>query len=170
MSVHVARHLPRSPSLGPADRRAIVLAMLGGLFLLRVVGQVLVTYTGAGWLPDVEQWQSGLLPYPVLLASQAGILVALAIIVRDAWRGRGRSVVPRPRLGCLARWLGVAYAGSMVARYAITMTLHPEWRWTGHTNPIIFHGVLATFVIVYGGVLLGEGHGSRSRGFRSSLT
>jgi hypothetical protein len=77
--------------------------MLGGLFHLRVVGQVLVTYTGAGWLPDVEQWQSGLLPYPVLLASQAGILVAPAIIVRDAWRGAWlqvtrSSVLPHVRL------------------------------------------------------------------------
>ena len=36
----------------------------------RVAGQIVVVLRAPRWLPPMEQWQSGLLPYPVLLASQ----------------------------------------------------------------------------------------------------
>jgi hypothetical protein len=38
----------------------------------------------------------------------------------------------------------------MVGRYIVTMTLHPEYRWLGHTIPIWFHFVLAAFVYTCG--------------------
>jgi hypothetical protein len=36
----------------------------------------------------------------------------------------------------------------------VTMALRPEWRWVGHSIPIILHCVLATLLLVYSGVLL----------------
>jgi hypothetical protein len=130
------------------------LALLGAGFLLRAVGQALVVFAGADWLPAAEHWQSGLLPYPLLLASQLGILALIAVIVRDAWRGRGRLVSPMPRLGHAVRWFGIVYFAAMVVRYAVTMAVRPEWRWFGHSIPVLFHLVLATFLLVYSGVLL----------------
>ena len=38
---------------------------------------------------------------------------------------------------------------SMVVRYGVTMTLHPEYRWFGHTIPIWFHMVLAAYLYFY---------------------
>lgn len=138
----------------PASWHGPVMAALGGLFFLRVIGQVLVRYAGVRWLPAEEHWQSGLLPYPSLLVSQVMILSLIAVITRDAWRGEGTFVERRPRVGRLVRAFGVAYAGSMVIRYIVTMALFPEWRWFGHSIPTAFHLVLATFVLVYSGVLL----------------
>jgi hypothetical protein len=140
----------------PATWRAPVLAALGGLFFLRVIGQAVMTWRPVRWLPPVEHWQSGLLPYPVLLGAQAGILLAMGAMVRDAWRGRGRFALARPRLARRLEWLARLYFASMVARYAVTMSVRPQWRWFGHTIPIVFHMVLAAYLFVYAGVLKGE--------------
>ena len=159
--VHPARQV-RSREVGteiswkPATPRALALAFLGGLFLLRVVGQVLTTYAEVSWLPTVEHWQSGLLPYPALLASQVVILGTMGAVIADVWRGQGRFVQPRPRLASVVRWFGSLYLASMVVRYVLLMALRPEWRWFGHSIPIVFHCVLATFLLVYAGVLAGH--------------
>ena len=137
----------------PADRRAPILAALSGLFFLRVVGQVLVTYRKVKWLPAVEHWQSGLLPYPVLLAFQGAILGTMGALIAGVWRGRGRFAQPRPRFGRVLRWFGRVYFASMIVRYVVTMAMRPQWRWFGHTIPMIFHCVLATFLMVYARVL-----------------
>ena len=159
--VHPARQV-RSREVGtdiswkPATPRALVMAFLGGLFLLRVVGQVLATYAGVSWLPAVEHWQSGLLPYPALLASQIVILGTMGAVIADVWRGKGRFVEPRPRLASAVRWFGSFYLASMIVRYVLSMALRPEWRWFGPSIPIVFHCVLATFLLVYAGVLAGH--------------
>jgi hypothetical protein len=111
------------------------MALLAALFAVRTLGQLAVTYGGVTFLPPVEQWQSGLLPYPALLASQAIILLLLALVTRDVWRGRGPFVVLRPRLGTALAWFSAAYALAMVVRYAVTMALRPEWRWFGPRHP-----------------------------------
>jgi hypothetical protein len=38
----------------------------------------------------------------------------------------------------------------MVARFPATLAIHPEARWFHGTIPIVFHWVLATFVISVG--------------------
>ena len=69
------------PILGlPLRSVATMMTLLSGLFLLRVIGQVLVTYAGVSWLPEKGQWESGLLPYPSLLASQIAILAVMAAV------------------------------------------------------------------------------------------
>jgi hypothetical protein len=137
-----------------------MMALLGALFSMRVIGQVLVRYADAGWLPSEEHWQSGLLPYPALLASQVVILLLIAVATRDTWRGCGWFVMRRPPAGRVVRWFGVLYAASMGVRYIVTMTLVSDWRWFGHSIPTAFHLVLATLVLLYSDVLL-RGGGSR---------
>ena len=144
-----------SLSQGNVDSRpeARVLALLSGLFFLRVVGQFLVANRKARFLPPMEQWQSGLLPYPVLLFFQGLILALQAAIGAQARRGQGALVVERPRFGRLVRRFSVAYFAGMVARYVISMTRFPERRWFGKTIPIIFHCLLATYLYVYARVV-----------------
>lgn len=134
----------------PTTRRAVILGILTGLFTLRVAGQALIAFFDVPFLPPMEQWYSGLVPYPILLPAQLIMIVAMATIVRDFARGHGPSVTPRPRAGALLVWFSYAYALSMVIRYAATMTLYPERRWFGHTIPIWFHLVLAAFVYAVG--------------------
>ena len=99
----------------------------------------------------MDEWYSGLLPYGPLLVSQAAIVALFARICADLSAGTGYFATPQPWLGRPLRTLGWLYAASMVVRYAVTMALHPERRWTGRTIPIVFHLVLAAFLLVLAG-------------------
>ncbi len=129
---------------------ALILWGLAALFLLRVLGQALVAMAGVTWLPPMAAWQSGLLPYPVLLASQIAILALLAWIALDVTRGHGRFARRRPPVGRALRWISYAYAGAMAGRYVLTVALRPERRWLGGTIPIVFHWVLAAYLFTLG--------------------
>jgi hypothetical protein len=126
---------------------AAILGALAALFFLRVAGQALVAFAGTPGLPPMGEWYSGLLPYPLLLPAQIGILGLLGWICADFARGDGYWVRPRPRLG---RWLARAsylYVAAMLVRYVATMALHPERRWLGTgTIPVVFHWVLASYL------------------------
>jgi uncharacterized protein len=131
--------------------RAAVLWTLLALFALRVAGQMLVVLEVAPWLPPMDEWQSGLLPYPVLLFMQVIIIVVLGMVSVQFSRRRGLSVRPDRRLGGVLWVVGWIYASSMVVRYGATMTMRPEKRWTGDLIPVVFHLVLASFLLTVAG-------------------
>lgn len=122
-----------------------------GLFGLRVAGQLMVVTRAPRWLPPMEQWQSGLLPYPVLLASQLALTGTMALIAYQFTVAEGDFVDAAPRAGLVALVLSWIYVGGMVFRYGWSMWRHPERRWFGRTIPILFHCVLASFLFVVGG-------------------
>lgn len=125
----------------PASRRAIVLCALTALFGARVLGQALVAFLGVQWLPAMDAWFSGLLPYPVLLPIQIVIVLVQIVIDRDVWRGDGFFARRRPRAGRRLQWLAGVYALAMIVRYAITRS---------HLIPIVFHWVLAAYLFTLG--------------------
>jgi hypothetical protein len=128
---------------------AAMWAMLG-LFVLRVVGQVLVAFFGVAYLPAMPEWYSGLLPYPILLRVQCLIIVLFTWICIDVTRGRGTFAYASAQIGTFLTWFSAIYAFSMLARYAITMAIHPERRWFGTgTIPIFFHLVLASYLFLF---------------------
>jgi putative CocE/NonD family hydrolase len=106
-----------------------------------------VAFAGVTFLPPMEDWFSGAIPYPVLLFLQAVIIVLFTRVAVDFTRGRGLFAVPRPRLGRLLTGLGLAYLGVMVVRYVVRMSLFSHERWTGGSIPIFFHWVLASFLL-----------------------
>ncbi|HYN10540.1 MAG TPA: hypothetical protein VES67_24350 [Vicinamibacterales bacterium] len=116
----------------------------------RVVGQLIVARWAPRWLPPMEQWQSGLLPYPALVAGQAVVLTLMVWISTDFSRGEGYWVQPHPHLGRAALWWSYLYFGAMVVRYVIRMTRRPDQRWLGGTIPIIFHSLVALFQWMFG--------------------
>ena len=128
--------------------RAAALWTLLALFTGRVAGQLAVSLDAAPFLPPMEQWQSGLLPYPVLLASQLVLIAGLGTVCQQFSRGAGYFVDRRPWLGAPLWIVGWIYAGGMVVRYAVWMAIKPEERWTGDLIPVVFHIVLATFLLV----------------------
>ena len=128
---------------------AIVLGALAAAFLLRVVGQLIVWAFDADFLPPMDQWYSGLIPYPILLTTQIGILVLQAFISRDLWRGHGRYASRWPAAGTFIRWFSYIYFTVMAARYVIVMIHHPERRWFVGAIPIFFHWVLAAYLFVW---------------------
>ena len=131
--------------------RAAALWTLLALFAGRVAGQLAVALDAAPFLPPMEQWQSGLLPYPLLLAAQFVLIAGLGSICLQFSRGRGYFVRRHAWLATPLWIAGWIYAGAMVVRYAVWMTIKPEQRWTGDLIPIVFHIVLASFLLVVAG-------------------
>jgi len=127
-----------------------ILAFLTTLFFLRVLGQALVAFFSVSWLPAVQQWFSGLIPYPVLLTIQIVMMVCMAKISMDIWLGTGHFATPRPSYAQFLIAFSAIYAGAMTLRYVLTMIYRPEMRWLGGTIPIFFHFVLAAFLFTWG--------------------
>ena len=127
---------------------AIAMWLLLVLFVLRVVGQMLVAFLGVSFLPPMAEWYSGLLSYPILLPVQWVIVVMFTTICVDISRGEGAFARPNRRAGVFLGWFSAIYFTSMIARYAITMTIHPERRWFHDTIPIWFHMVLASYLFI----------------------
>ena len=134
----------------PVDPRhaAAYLGLFSALFLLRIVGQVLVRLRGPRWLPPTGQWN--LTPYHLLLPTQVAILGLLAWIDSDFARGHGLWTEARPALGRGVLWFALVYASAMALRYAVRMGRRPEHRWFGGAIPIVFHAVLAGYLVVFG--------------------
>lgn len=132
------------------DRHGALLAFSTALFACRVIGQALVAFIGVPWLPAMEQWFSGVIPYPILLIIQILMLVLMTKVSGDVWRGKGTFAVVRPHWPNFLIKFSACYAGLMAFRYLLTMILRPEMRWFGQTIPIFFHFVLAGFIFVLG--------------------
>jgi hypothetical protein len=115
--------------------------MLLGLFVLRVAGQALVAFLEVRFLPPMEAWYSGLMPYQYLLPSQLLIVAVMAKICADFTRERGLFFRPSRFLATAWLWFGYLYLTAMIAR-AVFLRDHPI--------PIFFHWVLAAFVITVG--------------------
>jgi hypothetical protein len=122
---------------------AAYLLVFAFLFLLRVAGQVLVWRRSPAWLPPMQEWN--LVPYHVLLPIQVGLLLAMVAIAVTLGR-----VEPRATFGRVLIALAVVYAAGMVVRYAVRMWRRPEARWFGGAIPIVFHLVLAAFLLTWG--------------------
>ena len=120
------------------------------LLVCRVAGQLVVVLWAPSWLPPMDRWQSGLVPYWFLLASQAVVLYLMCSISIDFTRGRGFWVGPHSWLGAAAYYWSYLYATAMLVRYVVRMTRYPGERWFGGTIPILFHTVVAAFQWTFG--------------------
>jgi hypothetical protein len=112
-----------------------------------VIAQPLALLIHSQLLPPFESWHGGVLPYPLLLATQ---VLIIAWFARTAWRFGKEGVVPRYRLGVWMLALASAYFGTMLARLVLGMTVLSESRWFSARLPTAFHLVLATWVLLYG--------------------
>src|SRR5262245_26017054 len=131
-------------------RIAKTLWILMALFCLRVLGQVLVEFLRVPFLPPSEEWFSGIIPYPRLLASQILIIALQAKIGIDFSRQSGWSYRPRRLAGLFLLTSGTVYLAVMIIRYVVRMGLYPHERWTGGSIPIFFHWILAIYVLAVG--------------------
>jgi hypothetical protein len=121
--------------------------LLLAVFAFRVAAQPAALVFKDSLLPPFESWQSGVMPYGVLLASQLLILAALGW---GSWRFTAGDVVPRRRLGVAALTFGGLYFGTMALRLILGLTLFSDQRWFASRVPTLFHLVLAAFVMLFG--------------------
>jgi hypothetical protein len=111
------------------------------LFALRVAGQALVAFLDVRFLPPMDAWYSGVIPYAYLLPAQLLIIAVMAKICLEFTRRRGYFFEPKRFFAAEWLWFGYVYLAAMVAR-AIFLMDRPI--------PIFFHWVLAAFVITIG--------------------
>ncbi len=135
--------------------------LLAGLFGLRVAAQLAQAAYEVPFLPPFDDWQGSAIPYPALVATQAGILVAMAVVIA---RVRTDAIAPRPwkRQACLA--VGGAYFAVMAFRLVAGLTFLSDSAWFAQTLPAFFHIVLATFVLTLGRYLSRRASSGESSG------
>jgi len=136
------RHITRS------RKYAMWLFLLLLLFCFRVAGQMLVAFADVTFLPPMQEWYSGLLPYRYLLPAQFLIILLFSKVCLDLFRETGYFATPRQRMGKPLTIFGILYLETMIIRYILRMWLYPQERWTGGSIPIFFHWVLAAYVLV----------------------
>lgn len=124
------------------------LALFTGLFALRVAGQLVVVLAEPRWLPSMDCWH--LIPYRLLLPIQLAFLAVMCWICIGLLADDGFVAEPHRGFGLFLVGLSIVYASSMVIRYAVRMRRRPAERWFGGAIPIVFHIVLAAFLLTYG--------------------
>lgn len=133
---------------GGLDASVVVLWVCIALFFLRVIGQIEVLLVAPAWLPEMSAWYSGLLPYPVLLPSQIGLLMLMcALVIRRSTLG---SQPVGSRIGNAARiWraLAIFYFAVMAVRLVWCIYTYGGDFYLHGAIPIAFHWVLALFAL-----------------------
>jgi hypothetical protein len=127
---------------------ALLLWSCIALFAARVVGQFEALVASPPWLPDMEAWYSGVLPYYLLLPVQIALLMIMAVV---AWSRRvrtGRFALAHPRVTGTLRSLAVLYFVAMALRLGLDIHENGADYWREGAIPVAFHWVLALFLLV----------------------
>jgi hypothetical protein len=120
------------------------------LFAARVIGQFEALLIAPTWLPDMDAWYSGLMPYYLLVPAQVAILMAMSA---TAWNRRIRSGAfarANPRTAGALRISAGIYFTVMVVRLGVNIIDNGAEFWRHGAIPVVFHWVLALFVLVAG--------------------
>jgi len=141
----------------PGRRYFPWLAALTGLFVFRVLAQLIQSLYPLPWLPPFEVWHGAVLPYPLLVACQIVIIAALAVIT---WRVGRDAVVPSPWKFRLCFALGIPYFLFMAFRLAAGLTFLADHPWFAKSLPAFFHVVLASFLLLLGHYILAKSRAS----------
>ena len=120
------------------------------LFAARVIGQLQTVLIEPRWLPTMDAWFSGLLPYPLLLPIQIGILMLMAVVAWNPRVRRGLFAQENPRGAFALRAFAFVYFVVMAVRLAVNINTNREDFWSEGAIPVAFHWVLALFILVSG--------------------
>ncbi len=118
-----------------------------GLFVFRVGAQFIQVIHPVLFLPQFDAWQSGALPYHVLLVFQLAIIVFCLRIVR---KFRSGTVQPSKKAGLVYLILGGVYFVVMFFRLVAGFSFAADHLWLGAHIPTIFHIILALFLLTVG--------------------
>ena len=129
--------------------RLLLFAMsaLAALFVARVGAQLVQAISPVGWIPAFEAWQSGVLPYALLLAGQFAIIGSMSFCL---YRVRSGAIRPRRWKYWACFVFGGAYFCLMTFRWIAGLTFLADHPWFSKTLPAFFHLVLAGFILALG--------------------
>jgi hypothetical protein len=149
------------PKVGEGVRR-LTLWLCLGIFLARVVGQIEVLLLAPHWLPKLSAWESGLIPYPVLLPLQIVVVAWMAAIASDHSHGSGPMWVESSRVRRRLNALAAVYASVMLLRLVVTAALPPHSLIDRGLIPILAHWDLAGFIALVARARTSSIDGSRA--------
>ena len=141
IEAHPDAHWPATRS-----RHELVLVVLMLAFAGRVVVQLVQLVHPVSRLPSFEQWQSGALPYGVLLAGQLAILGAQFHILGSV---RAVHAMLSNRSHRVVRAFAHTYLAVMVVRLLVGLSGAAPGSWFDAGLPTAFHLLLATFLLVW---------------------
>jgi hypothetical protein len=136
--------------------RPILFAILLAAFVFRVGAQLIQALAPTNDLPAFDKWQSGTLPYPMLLASQFIIIAAASWATWAMWNGKPE---PQPRLGRVMVWIGWVYLVGAAFRFFAGLTFLSDVAFFDVHLPGFFHIVLASMVLIFAAHLADEARG-----------
>ena len=120
---------------------------LAGLFVLRVLAQLIQAIHPVSFLPPFRAWHGAVMPYPVLVVLQIAVTLVLATIL---WRVQTDAISPRRWKYRVCFALGGIYFGFMAFRLFAGLTFLTDHPWFSKSLPAFFHVVLATFMLMLG--------------------
>ena len=132
--------------VGSSPVHAGLLRLLAVLFVGRVAAQLIQYFQPINFLPSFVEWQSGTLPYAVLVALQVVIVAGQFRVIGAVSKGR-RLLGAQWRRGISA--FAVVYLAVMVFRLIAGLTFATGEGWLGARLPTIFHLVLASFLFTW---------------------
>jgi hypothetical protein len=120
------------------------------LFAARVLGQFEVLMLAPDWLPDMDAWYSGLMPYYLLLPAQLVLLMVMTVV---AWNRRlrtGRFAAARPRVARAMRAFALVYFLAAGVDLGVDIANNGAQFWRAGAIAVASHWVLALFLLVSG--------------------
>lgn len=126
--------------------RPLALWLCLSLFVARVFGQIEVVLLSPSWLPPFRAWESGLIPYSVLLPIQIVLIAWMAIVATDHWRGSGAFWVTHRKSRRPLKIFAGLYFAVMLLRLVITAATPPYTLLERGLIPVIAHWDLAAFI------------------------
>jgi hypothetical protein len=137
-----------------------------GLFFARVVAQIEVLLVAPRWLPEMQAWYSGILPYPLLLPIQIGLLMLMSVLaIRTSSARRRTAAADRTRK--ILRTLAVLYVVGMAVRLILITHFYGKDYYLHGAIPVAFHWVLALFVLVWTRLTYGDAAQAHAGGVRA---
>jgi len=119
-----------------------------GLFGVRVLAQLYVAIYSVPWLPPMEEWYSGLIPYHFLFPAQISLLMFMTVLSYDNSLKQGYFYVLQPRTKAILKQISLVYFVTMLVRHIIYVAFEQPGHWFNGFIPVFFHWVLAAYLFV----------------------
>ena len=146
VTVPEAAHRTSTERVGGSQFHARVLGLLALLFVGRVVVQLIQFLHPVEVLPRFEEWQSGALPYELLVVAQLAIVAGQLRVVGAV--SRGERLLRREWRRVISAFAAV-YLTVMVFRLIADLTFATGEGWLDARLPTIFHLVLAAWLLLW---------------------
>jgi hypothetical protein len=121
--------------------------LLLALFLFRFIAQLLQYFFDLQFLPPFESWDSGTLPYKILIVLQ---LLIVFVLSKTIYKIASDKIKPNIKTAYTLITFGILYFAIMLFRLIGGLTFIMNVKWFSYPIPSFFHLVLASFLILFG--------------------